>query len=117
MRELHPNKLLNAVEESPSSEPVHQQYEGHESVEQTYNPQTDTGHDNAGYDRSGYVHVGYDQGGYVPQNYDHNREPFYEQDNSGNYNTPHDLEYQQGYNGAYDDQRYVHHQGYSGDDY
>lgn len=107
MRELHPNKLLNAVEESPSSEPVHQQ-----PVEQIYNPQMDIGHDNGG-----YIHVGYDHGGYVAENDDqyHNREPFYEQDNSQNYNTPHNLEYQQGNN----DQRYVqhYHQGYNGDDY
>ncbi|KAI7791980.1 CD82 antigen [Triplophysa rosa] len=105
MREVHPNKLLNAVEESPSSQPVHLQ-----PVEQTYNLQIDSGHENGG-----YVHVGYDHGGYVAENYDqyHNREAFYEQDNSQNDNTPHNLEYQQG---NYD-QQYVHHQGYNGDDY
>ncbi|XP_056603901.1 CD82 antigen [Triplophysa dalaica] len=105
-RQLHPSKLLNAVEESPSSVPVHQQYEGHQPVDL----QMDIGHDNGG-----YVHVGYDHGGYVPENYDqyHNGEPFYEPDYSQAYNTPIHLENQQG---NYD-QHYVHHQGYSGDDY
>nr|XP_055047183.1 CD82 antigen [Misgurnus anguillicaudatus] len=111
-RELHPKKLLNAVDESPSTVPVQEQYE-----DQTNNTQMNTvGHNNGeyihgGYNNGGYDHVAYNQGGHIADNYDLSNNPeFYEQDNRQSYN----LEYQQGYSGSHD-QGYI--QRYNGDDY
>ncbi|XP_056101162.1 CD82 antigen [Rhinichthys klamathensis goyatoka] len=104
-RELHPNNLLNAMEENPAAEPEHQQYsaENHQFEIQTPNPQMDSGK-------------------YADENNDQYNNPvFYEQGNSQMYNTrPHNLQHQQSYNGSYD-QGYMHHQNnhqsYNHDDY
>lgn len=116
MRGLHPNKLLHAMDESPSTEPVQEQYE-----DQTNNTQMNTvSHNNGeynhgGYDNGGYDHVDYNQGGHIADNYDlRNNHEFYEQDNKQSYNRPHNLEYQQGYSSSHD-QSYI--QRYNGDDY
>ncbi|XP_067283614.1 CD82 antigen isoform X2 [Pseudorasbora parva] len=89
-RELHPNNLLNAMEDNPATEPRQQQHhstENQQSEIQTYNPQMDSGY------------------------YQYNNPEVYKQDNS-----PHNLKYQQSYNGRRD-QGYVPHQSYSHDDY
>ncbi|XP_077091014.1 CD82 antigen [Siphateles boraxobius] len=105
-RELHPNNLLNAMEENPAAEPEHQlQYSTENQFEiQTPNPQMDSGN--------------YPHRKYADENHDQCNNPvFYEQGNSQMYNTsPHNLQHQQSYNGSYD-QGYMHHQNYHHDDY
>ncbi|XP_016302982.1 CD82 antigen [Sinocyclocheilus anshuiensis] len=104
-RELHPNNLLNAMEENPAAQPEPQQYsmENQQFDTQTYDPQMDNGY--------------YHHGGYVDGNYDQCNNPeFYEPDNRQMYNSHHNLQYQQSYNGSYD-QGYMQHQSYNPDDY
>ncbi|XP_051747211.1 CD82 antigen [Ctenopharyngodon idella] len=99
-RELHPN-LLIPVEENPAANTEHQQYstENHQFEIQTYNnPQMDSGN----YHHNRYADENYDQ---------YNNPEFYKQDNSQMYNSPHVLQYQQSYNGSYD-QGFIHHQNY-----
>ncbi|XDV24569.1 hypothetical protein PO909_028702 [Leuciscus waleckii] len=105
-RKLHPNNLLNAMEDNPAAEPEHQQYstENHQLEIQTPNPQMNSGN--------------YPHRKYADENYDQYNNPvFYEQGNSQMYNTsPHNLQHQQSYNGSYD-QGSMHHQNYHHDDY
>ncbi|XP_016137120.1 CD82 antigen-like [Sinocyclocheilus grahami] len=104
-RELHPNNLLNAMEENPAAQPEPQQYsmENQQFDTQTYDPQTDNGY--------------YHHGGYVAGNYDQCNNPeFYEPDNRQMYNSHHNLQYQQSCNGSYG-QGYMQHQSYNPDDY
>ncbi|KAK7129749.1 hypothetical protein R3I93_019407 [Phoxinus phoxinus] len=109
-RILHPNNLLNAMEESPAAEPEHQQYsaENHQFEIQTPDPQMDSGN--------------YPHRTYADENYDQYNNPvLYEQGNSQMYNTsPHNLQHQQSYNGSYDQGNMHHqnyHQSYNRDDY
>uniref|UniRef100_A0A672RKE9 CD82 antigen-like n=1 Tax=Sinocyclocheilus grahami TaxID=75366 RepID=A0A672RKE9_SINGR len=93
-RELHPNNLLNDMEENPAAQPEQQQYsmKNQQFDSQTYDPQMDSGN--------------YHHGGYVDGNYDQyiNPEFYPEQDNSQMYNSQHNLHYQQGYNQGYIEQ-------------
>ncbi len=104
-RELHPSNLLNAVEENPAAQPEHQQHsmENQQFDPQTYDPQMDNGY--------------YHHGGHVDGNYDqYNNPEFYEPDNSQTYNSHHNLQHQQSYNGS-NGQGYMQHQSYNPDDY
>lgn len=98
------------MDESPSTEPVQEEYE-----DQTNDAQMNTvghrGYNDGEYDHSGYDNGGYGHGGHIADNYDlRNNREFYEQDNRQSYNRPQNLE--QGYS---DIQSY--HQRYNGDDY
>lgn len=104
-RELHPSNLLNAMEENPAVQPELQQHsmENQQFDTQTYDPQMDNGY--------------YHHGGHVDGNYDqYNNPEFYEPDNSQTYNSHHNLQHQQSYNGS-NGQGYMQHQSYNPDDY
>lgn len=75
------------MEENPAAQPENQQH-SMENQPQLINPQMD----------SGYYH----HGGYVDGNYgQYNNPEFCEPDNSQMYNSHHNLQYQQSYNGSY----------------
>lgn len=100
--DLHPSNLLNAMEENPAAQPENQQH-GVENQPQLIDPQMDNGY----YHHAGYVDGNYDQ---------YNNPEFYEPDNSQMYNSHHNLQYQQSYNGSYG-QGHMQPQSYNPDDY